>query len=1024
MKVSMNVWLILAFYLTNFYVETQNLASLFTIYQEGNMETKVVNYSVASEPWDRKYGNHRARISVEDEASAIWVHIPWRRRDNNPHQDKAVIVIDASTGEEIKNVVAVNVKREYGDLIFEPQTLPGEYYVYYLPSELSGWQHMPEGNYLKPAYKPDAKWLEDNRLNDEKLEEGKWKDLPKAQVIDIQAINDFHSFFPMEVIATEAEVQELLDSHKESDYLLFPEDRSFPIRMSDRLPVRWIEKGVDKTFHGEARPGEFFVFQIGVYACRKNIEELDVEFDELKSKSNSDIIPADAFRCFNLNGVDEFGNPFEKKFSVEKGKVRALWFGIQVPDNVTVGEYESKIKIIPQNLPVSEISLNIEVVEPVIEDAGDSEIWRHSRLRWLDSTLAIDDEVVEPYIPLKVDGNNIECLGRTVHIGDDGLPKSIHSKFAPDMTHLMEKEQELLKHPFSFIVETNEKKIEWQNCGIRITKQEPGAVSWESQSIGEPFTLQCKAQMEFDGYIEYNLTLTSDEDVDVSDIYLDFSMPKELAKYLMGMGCKGGYRPESLDWKWDAQNKQQDSLWIGNVNAGIQIKLKGENYSRPLINIYYHHKPLNLPYSWGNEGKGGCKVSEKDEDVFVRAYSRERVIKAGEKLHFDFTLLITPFKTIDTKKHWYQRYYHSYGPVEKATESGANIINIHHANETNPYINYPFLHTDKLKDYIQTAHKENMKVKIYYTVRELSNHVVEMWALRSLGDEIFVDGPGGGYSWLQEHLEKDYLRAWFDPNWNDAAIIVNPTSRWNNYYIEGLAWLLKNVEIDGIYIDDMSYGREVMKRVRKILDRLRPGSLIDFHSWNHFNDRAGFVNCANLYMENLPFVDRIWFGEGFDYNESPDYWLIEISGIPFGQMGEMLQGGGNPWRGMIYGMTARMPWSGNPEHIWRVCDEFGIQESEMYGYWTPKCPIQTNHKDILATLYKNPERSMVAIASWADQKVSCRLKIDWEAIGLDATKAKIIAPPIKDFQESTSFGVNDAIPIEPGRGWLLFIQSE
>jgi len=529
--------------------------------------------------------------------------------------------------------------------------------------------------------------------------------------------------------------------------------------------------------------------------------------------------------------------------------------------------------------------------------------------------------------------------------------------------------------------------------------------------------------MEFDAHIEYHLTLSSDQTVAVRDICLEIPMPREVAKYLMGMGHKGGYRPASLDWKWDVHNKQQDSLWIGDVNAGLRLKLKGENYSRPLLNIYYRHQPLNLPTSWGNDGKGGCEVREEgDNGVVIRAYSGERIIEAGEKLHFDFSLLLTPFKPIDPQKHWQQRYYHQYGPVDKAIEAGANIVNIHHANETNPYINYPFLHTHEMRDYIKYVHDKGMKAKIYYTVRELSTRVVELWALRSLGDEIFVNGPGSRYSWLQEHLESDYIRAWFDPNWKDAAIITRGTSRWNNYYIEGLAWLLKNVEIDGVYIDDMAYGREVMKRVRKVLDRLRPGCLIDLHSWNHFNERAGFASCANLYLENLPYVDRIWFGEGFDYNESPDYWLIEISGIPYGQMGEMLQGGGNPWRGMVYGITARMPWAGNPERIWKVCDEFGIEEADMIGYWVPTCPVKTDHQDVLATVYRRQQRTLVALASWAKAPVECQLQIDWQAMGLEPSKAKISAPAIKDFQEAASFKPGDAIPIETGRGWLLFIE--
>ncbi|MBM3242665.1 hypothetical protein FJZ31_40915 [Candidatus Poribacteria bacterium] len=990
--------------------------------------TEIADYSVASEPWDSRYGNHRIRIRVVYEAEAAWAHIPWRRRDQKP-QDKAIIIVDAKTGEEIQNVIAVNINREYGDLVFEPRTAPGEYYVYYLPNETSGWEYMPDVTYARPISKADKKWLTKHVLSSEKLAKEKWKDLPQVEVVDIQAIDEFHRFDPMEVIATEAETQELLVSHQGSAYLLFPEDRAFPIRMSHDLPARWMEKGPSKIFKGEAQRGEFYVFQVGIYACGQAINDIEVEFAELKPKDGGQAIPAEAFRCFNLGGIDEIGQPFEKKFEVERGKIRALWFGVQIPMDAVAGEYESRLKIIPQDAPASELVLCLRVTEQVLEDYGDSELWRHSRLRWLDSTLGLDDEVVAPYTPLKVDGRTIECLGRSVSLGDTGLPRNIQSQFAPAMTYLLDEGREMLAQPINFSVQTKSGRVAWSGSGVDIIKKTPGTVAWESQSkghessTGSSFTLQCRAQMEFDGHIEYNLTLSSNKTVSVRDICLEISLPRDVAKYFMGMGYKGGNRPQSLDWKWDVDSKQQDSLWIGDVNASLQLKLKGENYSRPLINIYYRHKPLNLPPSWGNNGRGGCEVrEEEDNQVVIRAYSGERLIEAGEKLHFDFTLLLTPFKPIDTVKHFKQRYYHQYGEADKALEAGANIINIHHANETNPYINYPFLRTNEMRNYIKYVHDKGLKAKIYYTVRELSNHVVEMWALRSLGDEIFVKEPGGGYSWLQEHLESDYLRAWYDANWQDAAIITNGASRWNNYYIDGLAWLLKNVEIDGLYIDDMAYGREVMKRVRKVMDRLRPGCLIDFHSWNHFNERAGFVNCANLYLENFPYFDRIWFGEGFDYNESPDYWLIEISGIPYGQMGEMLQGGGNPWRGMIYGMTARMPWAGNPEHIWKVCDEFGIEEADMIGYWTSECPVKTDHKDVFATVYRRPERVLVALASWAKAPVECRLNIDWQVLGLDASKARIIAPVIKDFQEAASFKPSDAIPIEPGRGWLVFIE--
>ncbi len=339
----------------------------------------------------------------------------------------------------------------------------------------------------------------------------------------------------------------------------------------------------------------------------------------------------------------------------------------------------------------------------------------------------------------------------------------------------------------------------------------------------------------------------------------------------------------------------------------------------------------------------------------------------------------------------------------KRPPRGATLINLHQGDGLNPYINYPFLTTDKLAAYTAEAHARQMQVKIYYTIRELSNYVAEFWALRSLGDEIYTTGPGfrladqfaekspaanapTGSAWLCEHAVTGYVPAWHQPLGNghyDAAIATTGLSRWHNYYLEGLNWLVRNVGIDGLYLDGIGYDREIMKRVRKVLQRARPGCLIDFHSGNHFHPEYGLNNCANLYMELFPCIDSLWFGEGFDYNEPPDYWMVEMAGIPYGLFGEMLHGGGNPWRGMLYGMTSRLGWSGDPRGLWKVWDEFGIAEARMIGYWDPACPVKTGRDDVLATVYQREGQTLVAVASWAAAPVSVPLAIDFQQLGLD-----------------------------------------
>jgi hypothetical protein len=48
--------------------------------------------------------------------------------------------------------------------------------------------------------------------------------------------------------------------------------------------------------------------------------------------------------------------------------------------------------------------------------------------------------------------------------------------------------------------------------------------------------------------------------------------------------------------------------------------------------------------------------------------------------------------------------------------------------------------TGPLSTLAQALHEGGARMKLYYTTRELSNHVAEMWMLRALGAEILDPG--------------------------------------------------------------------------------------------------------------------------------------------------------------------------------------------------------------------------------------------------------------------------------------------
>ncbi|MDP4291394.1 MAG: DUF6067 family protein, partial [Bacteroidota bacterium] len=836
----------------------------------------------------------------------------------------------------------------------------------------------------------------------------------------MQSINALNSFFPMEVIAKKSEVDQLLASHKDKAYLLFPELRRYSIRMTDDLPFRWIQNGPNGTLKDSASRNEYFTFQAGVYSFLQSYSNCSVSFSDLKSLNYT--IKSNGFTCFNTEGFDSEGKHFLKICKLEKGKIQPLWMGIQIPAESKTGWYTATITVSPKGSKPQSFTLRLFVKDAVLKDKGDDNPYAMTRLRWLNSRLAFDDELVPPYTALKRKGNTIGILGREVELDQTGFPKQINSFYSEEMTHFNPAPVHLLQNPVKLIVEDAKgQPLPFNSKPMVYTKEKPGAIAWKSSLTNAIFSMAVNAQLEFDGCMEYQVSLKALKDATLNDIKLQIPYTAEVARYLMGMGQKGGVRPDAFSWKWD-QQKNQDAVWIGGVNGGIQVSLKDTNYVRPLNTNFYLQKPLNMPPSWFNDGKGGCTVHLENSTYLFSAYSGKRGIKKGEVLHFNFRLLITPFHLLNTDSQWSTRFYHKFNVLDSIQREGANTVNVHHATEINPFINYPFLRPAEMKAYVDDAHSRNMKVKIYYTVRELSNSAPEIFMLRSLGDEVLSYGKGNGYSWLQEHLDSNYIAAWFVPALKDAAVVNSGVSRWHNYYVEGLNWLTRNVGIDGLYIDDVAFDRTTMKRVRKILDNNRPGALIDLHSANQYDRNDGFASSANLYLEHFPFLNRLWFGENFDYNSQPDYWLTEISGIPFGLMGEMLQDNGNPWRGMVYGMTNRRPWSGDPRPIWNVWDKFGMQGSEMIGYWVSSSPVKTNNPAVLVTIYKKEHKVLVAIASWAQNAEKIRLNIDWKKLGLDPSTTKLTAWEIKDFQPATTLNPDDEIPVQPGKGWLFVME--
>jgi hypothetical protein len=206
-----------------------------------------------------------------------------------------------------------------------------------------------------------------------------------------------------------------------------------------------------------------------------------------------------------------------------------------------------------------------------------------------------------------------------------------------------------------------------------------------------------------------------------------------------------------------------------------------------------------------------------------------------------------------------------------------------------------------------------------------------------------------------------------------------------------------------------------------VLHEHRDEVVIDLHSANQFNPRDGHINSAMLYMEHFPFISRLRFGEYFEYDRDEDYWLTEVSGLPFGLMGEMLQDGGHPYRGLSYGMTARMYGNVDPRPVWRMMNEFGIAESRMLGYWLDDAPVTTDHPRVMATTYVRPDGLLIALASWSEEDEIVRLTLEAGALG-KFTGTRVYAPAVEGLQAAAELDLS-SVRVPANQGLFVLVGS-
>ena len=813
------------------------------------------------------FGDVRARVVVDAAAtaaaSAATVHIFWRRRDPRP-SNKSVVVTTAD-GKIVASHVAL-LQSECGIVTFSlDPTASGVYFVYYLAYYQTGGGAGLHFHWFNcTAETPDCvmdSTLEssaalahaaptcDAPLATATASVSGLENRPSAAWQKDHAVGEttFNGFTSMELVALPSERATL--PPKALNIFLTPREKM--VRMFDAIPAVWARGGEVHSITLHARENEYFTWQVGLFANGVAARDVSVDFSHAKEIRGFLTINSSAFTCFNLGGVDEQGVAFTKSFSLKANSAGSLWIGADLPSGIS-GSFDL-------TMLVSGTQLNVKLVisQGPIANRGEDDVYTLARMRWLNSAVGVDTVATWPRSRF----DNITHVASTaaapivlrlvnkdLMIGAHGLPTQAIVRTVKRRRGVNEtRERSILAKPIQFLAfDSSSGAIPLAvQTPAKILTQSGGAVSWSAVLSGGGITVNVVGKLEMDSYLTFECNVSSSDegkDVTVSDLQLVVAANASVAPRMLGMGAIGS-RAHPLEWTWElVSGIGNNRFWMGDVDAGIFVTPRGAGdlWTSPMYGKDYPEYPY-IPTSWGGAGAAGqnsslmgANITNSSSAVVATIFSGARTLSGkAAPTQFLFDLMVTPAHSLDLSRHWDSRYVQvgyglDYAPPATFQSEGATVITLHQGigglhNKTmvNPYINYPFIPeiVDFMENYTSISHALGIQVKFYYTIRELSHHAVELFALKALQGEVILDEDPytepqkgychdwdchGGIAYLHEHVIDDYVYCWqqnlMSEEW-DGAVCDIGTSRWFNYYLEGIK---RSVEfpphMDGMYV--------------------------------------------------------------------------------------------------------------------------------------------------------------------------------------------------------------------------------
>ncbi|MBD3292905.1 MAG: hypothetical protein GF393_08285 [Armatimonadia bacterium] len=643
---------------------------------------------------------------------------------------------------------------------------------------------------------------------------------------------------------------------------------------------------------------------------------------------------------------------------------------------------------------------------------------------WQGSRAGITDEAPEPWAPVEVDDQRVSLWGRTITWDGGPLPSQITSQ-----------DTELLAAPIEHGVLVGGLPVEFRANQQRVVERSEAVVAFAHSTSAPRLTLETRTTVEFDGFTRITMTLTPEEEVEVS-----------------GWEMRIPLRPEVADCFSRYLNYDFAALRTDKHSFASSMRLIGGTFHEPFNpEVWVGNKQVGL--TWAAETNEPWRQEDLDRAISIEPKRTrtdlvirfiDHAVTLTEPMTVEFALVPTPLKPFDPSLRQIRFGHPSRmeGAINRGVGEGvADYYGVAFGNDYFPKWHGIPLPSDTDEARAYQAKLEDLGIgfvpygALAYTNSfwKVPREHYEEWHTLPVSEATLKRYE----QYDSGEMTEDYaLNNW--GHWEGYRVCMTPES-YHDFFVEMYLHAIREYDIDGIYLDhgEVSHGcqnpghehyidpeeqtgkyfygifgaRECLKRLWIATKAAKPGLPIILHQsrpsklFNSFVDICASGEVINvffsgghrhpvlranpdLYVPDYDTVPPVFWeyelieGWGFDSRLLPEvkfvkqaYWNEhpeEYALYSRTMMKNVLLSGGRLYAGNMEQAVL--------EECWSALDRFGpMTEDAQFHAWhegqdlaTPSLP------ETRVSVHTRPGRALVIVGNDAHEDVTETIALSGE----------------------------------------------